>query len=181
MRFPKLAAACTLTLLAIPAAAVAQDATCYSSPGFVVAALENTENPGTRFSILPAGAVGSDTCRFDAAGDYVIGDGEDPIWFAALAGNMLVLSRSTGPQGDLVVHDLASRKIVLDVPADDFTADPKGITFWERAEEANASNCPEFAEHQANGLGAVISLESRFDFTSAAVTRTGKSRCDATQ
>jgi len=181
MRFAMSAAFCALGLLVFARTAAAQEAVCYSSPTFVVAALENTENAGTRFSILPAGAAGSDTCRFDPDGNYVIGDGEDPIWFAALAGNMLVLSRSTGPQGDLVVHDLASRKVVLEVPADDFTADPKGISFWERTEEANAANCPDFAKHQANGLGAVTSLESRFDFASSAVTRTGKSRCDPTQ
>lgn len=173
--------ACTLTLLTTFAAApaLAQAPVCHDGDRFRVAALEYADNAGTRFAVTPVDS--GEPCAFDESADFVIGSEGDPLWFGALRDPYLVLTRSTGPQGDVVVYDLAAKAKLLDVPADAFADDDAGVTFWERTEAGTERNCPRFAEYQANGLGAVIAVETRFDFASRQSTPTGNRRCDATQ
>lgn len=169
-------AACAFALAAAPV--LAQDA-CHVGTTHAVMDVPNAEDmPGSRFMIAPA-ASGCVTEDSDA--DFVIGDGSDPLWFADLRGDRLVLTRSTGPHGDLLVFDLTSNVLLLEVPADEFEVDDTSVAYWERLDAATAENCAQFAEYQANGFGAVIAERRIFAFAPAGVTTTGERRCDPTQ
>lgn len=161
---------------AVPASASAVE--CHKNKEFVVAVQEYEEFPGSRFAILPAGSK----CAFDKhKALFTIGSEEDPLWFEELIDHYLVLSRSTGPQGDLVVYNLARKVSVLDVPSDVFEVYDDGIFYWERISEGTPQNCPQFAEYERNGLDAAIVENKRFNFSSATVETFGEKRCDATQ
>lgn len=141
------------------------------------------EEPGAQFTVRAVSeGKAKKGCRFKAsAKDFVIGKPGDPPWFSALEGRMLVLTRSTGPQGDLVVYDLVKRKPVLDVPSDSHEIEKDGLSFWQRIGEATAKTCPEFAEHQANGFGSVIVQRKLLDLSSGEITQTAEKRCEAVQ
>lgn len=169
-----------LFLLALPVAA--QEIECHSSGAFRVAVKPYAEEPGVQIAVTSVKAGDAATCAFDAAtADRVIGEAGDPLWFHTLAGNILVLTRSTGPQGDVVVHDLAKGTVLLDAPSDAFEVSDGKLVFWERSGEANAGNCPDYAEHQANAMGSVIAVEKTLLFADGTVAASGASRCDATQ
>ena len=164
---------------ALPAAhSFAQEvAACHTSDSHAVADLPN-EDLGSRFLVTSAAAGCADVAE-DA--DFVVGDGGEPLWFAELRKDKLFLTRSTGPQGDLVVHDLTSDARLLDVPSDHFEIGDDSVVYWERTEEATPETCPQFAEYRENGFGAVIAEEKRLVFGEAGPTATGERRCDSTQ
>mgnify|MGYP001569225406 CR=1 FL=1 len=169
-----------LSLLALPVAA--QDIECHSSDVFRIAVKPHAEEPGVQIAVNTAKTSDATSCAFDTAtADRVIGEAGDPLWFHTLAGNILVLTRSTGPQGDVVVHDLAKGTVLLNAPSDAFDVSHGKLVFWERSGEANAGNCPDYAEHQANAMGSVIAVEKTLLFADGTVTASGASRCDATQ
>lgn len=171
-----------LALALVSAQAQAQNDTCRMAGRQDVLEIENTESAGTRFAVRSGSAAASRSCDFgEADADYVVGSEAEPLWFAALAERYLLMSRSTGPQGDFVVYDLDERRVLLDAPADDFAWDDAGAVYWERVAEGTAANCPEFAEYESNGLGAAITAEKRFDFATGSVDATGRTRCAATQ
>ena len=163
--------------------ASAQEVECHDNDVFRVAVESFDDEPGSRFAVTALkGSTGDAACRFDpASADRVIGRKGDPLWFGELAGRHLILTRSTGPQGDLVIYDLETGKSVLDVPADDYTVEPGRLVFWQRMEEANAGNCPDLAAHEADGLGSVIVEQHAFDLASDAAKSLGQRRCEATQ
>lgn len=184
MTNPFIAAMASMVLAALATSAThAAEVECHANKRYHVAAETYPEDAGARFAITALeGRKKPKTCAFDATrADFVIGAAGDPLWFDKLAGRFLVLRRSTGPQGDLVVYDLDSRKPVLDAPADDYALDGKVLRYWERTAEATAATCPAFAEHQANGMGSVIAQEKTLDLATLKGGPTGKSRCDATQ
>ena len=155
---------------------------CYSNDRYHVAVRPYPEDAGNQFAVTKLGGAAPKDCVFDEAkADLVIGKVGDPLWYAELAGENLILSRSTGPQGDLVVYDLTSGKAVLDVPADEYELKGNGLSFWERTAEATADNCPDFAENQANGLGSVTAVRKTIDLGSKAIAETGESKCVAVQ
>lgn len=169
-----------LSLFALPAAA--QEVECHSSDSYRVAVKLYGEEPGAQIAVTAIEPGAASTCRFDAdEADDVIGERGDPLWFYALEGNILVLSRSTGPQGDVVVHDLDEGTVLLDAPSDAFEVSGGKLVFWERTVEGTPDTCPGFAEFQANGFGTVITVEKALDFADGSVTATGASRCDGTQ
>lgn len=172
----------TLALLGFAVSAQAQEAQCFQNEQFLVIAQERTDDVGTDF-LVRAPAKGKIKCEFvEAEGDFSIGNPDDPLWYAGLAGKYLALTRSTGPDGDVVIYDLDSRSKVVDVAADDDLAvDEDRVVYWERVAEGTDKTCPEFAEYQANGLGAVIAEERVFDATTGEIAKTGESRCSATQ
>jgi hypothetical protein len=173
--FPALAPG---AVLANPA--VVPDVPCYSSDDYSVAVLENANAVGARFAVSAVGEGG--TCRFDESGPaQIIGDGQDPLWFSDLQGKFLILSRSTGPQGDLVVYDLQSGVSVLDVPSDDFEAYPTGVSYWQRTATATPQNCPDYATLTGQGLGAAIVERAHYDFASGTIDRSHEQRCDPVQ
>lgn len=156
----------------------ASEVECHQSKEFVVAVQELDDAPGTRIAVLPAHAK----CKFDEQKAlFTIGSEDDSLWFEELIGKYLVLSRSTGPQGDLVVYDLTKKAPVLDVPSDDFEVYDGGILYWERVAIGTSRNCPQFSEYENDGFGAAIVENKRFNFSSAAIENFGEKRCDATQ
>lgn len=174
-------AALTLSSLAVPA--MAHEAECYSDARYFVIAHENPDYAGTQFIIRAKKTPEQKfVCNFEETkSGYLLNEQGDPLWYEGLSGQYLVTTRSTGPQGDLVIFDLDTRAAVLDKPAEDVAVDDAGVTYWERREPGTADNCPSFAENEANYLGSAIVYEARFDFATAKVSESGQSRCIATQ
>jgi hypothetical protein len=179
---PYLAAAALITLSVVPA--VAQDAQCFQNDYYLVIAQQRIAEVGSDFIVRPP-ARGKIACVFETQdGDIRIGEPEDPLYFTGLAGKYLVLSRSTGPDGNVVIYDLDAGAFepVIDVPADDeVQVEEDRVTFWQRVEEGTAKTCPEYAEHQSNGFGSVIAEESIFDPAAGTLQTTGRRHCSNTQ
>ncbi|PWE56557.1 hypothetical protein DEM27_09255 [Metarhizobium album] len=177
--FASLAAAFLLT----PLAAMAGEVECHANKEYAVAVQSDDEDAGAQFAVTALrGKKKPASCRFDAdKADLVIGEPGDPLWYGDQSGKYLILTRSTGPQGDLVVYDLSTGKAVLDVPADEYEVSGNTLAFWERTGEATAENCPGFAENQANGMGSAVVERKQLDLKSLKIDKTGEERCDATQ
>lgn len=155
---------------------------CYSNDHYHVVMQPYPDDAGNQFAVAKLKGAAPAACIFDEAkADMVIGKVGDPLWYAELSGDSLILSRSTGPQGDLVVYDLRSGKPVLDVPADEYELKGAKLSFWERTGPATAKTCPSFAENEANGLGSVIAALKTFDLASQTTTETDESKCVAVQ
>lgn len=172
-----------LAISALPRPVLAAEPQCHANEGFLVVVQEYEDEPGSQFavSVLDGSAAPQD-CLFDPAqAGVVIGEKGDPLWFAELTSDFLIATRSTGPQGDLVVFALPSGEAVLDVPAGDYAVEDGSISFWQRGAQATEENCPQFAEHRQNGLGSVISEHAVFDLDARVLEKTGDVRCDATQ
>ena len=172
-----------LSLLCVTLTAASQaEPQCHSSDRYHVVALPYPDDAGNRFAVRRLAGAAPTACIFDeSAADLVIGKQGDPLWFSELSGDSLILNRSTGPQGDLVVYDLVSGKPILDVPADDYEVKANAIAFWQRTAPATAENCPEFAENSENGFGSVIAVLKVIDLGTKATTETGESKCVAVQ
>lgn len=155
---------------------------CHSSERYHVAALPHDDDTGNRFAVTRLEGPAPTACLFDETrADFVIGTSGYPLWYGELAGDSLILSRSTGPQGDLVVYDLRTGKPMLDVPSDEYEREGDRLSFWERKARATAGTCPEFAENEANGLGSVMADLRTLDLKTGAVSETGESKCVAVQ
>lgn len=155
---------------------------CHSNDRYHIVMQPYADDAGNQFAVTKLKDAAPSACIFDAAkADLVIGKVGDPLWYAELSGDSLILSRSTGPQGDLVVYDLTSGKPVLDVPADEYELTGAKLSFWERVGQATAETCPSLAQNEANGLGSVIATRKTFDLATQAVTETGESKCVAVQ
>ncbi|MGV3552533.1 hypothetical protein [Rhizobium sp.] len=140
------------------------------------------DDAGNRFAVTRLKGAEQPACRFDEAkANFVIGQRGDALWFDELADGSLILTRSTGPQGDLVIYDLKTGKAELDVPSDEYERKGNVVSFWQRTEAATAANCPDFAENETNGMGSVTAVLKTFDLNSKAVTDTGESKCIAVQ
>lgn len=174
----------TTALCLTMAPASAWELECYQNENYLVIAQERTDEVGADFLIRQP-ARGKFACAFEEQpGDARIGAPDDPLHYNALVGTFLVLDRSTGPDGDLVIYDLSEKPParVIDVPADsEVTIEDGRITYWERVADGNAENCSEYAEYSKAGLGAVIAEGRVFDTASGAATATRKKRCSATQ
>lgn len=156
---------------------------CHSNDRYHVVAEPYPDDAGNRFAVTRlAGHMPPATCVFDESkADLTIGQKGDPLWFGELSGDSLILSRSTGPQGDLVVYDLRSGQPLLDAPADEYQLQGALLSFWERTAQATAATCPSFAENQANGLGSVTAVLKTLDLGTKRVAETGESKCIAVQ
>lgn len=179
-----LVAACGLALLATPAFAQDTVSNCYQSGPYFVIAQERAEEAGTNFIIkaLPKGTK-APQCSFTAAeGDVELKNPEDAFWYEGLAGKYLVLTRSTGPDGDVVIYDMASNRNVVDIPADaEVTVADDQVSYWQRTGDATAATCPELDQYKADGLGAVIAAQTTLTVATGAIVATGKTHCSATQ
>ncbi|HEV7344586.1 MAG TPA: hypothetical protein VGN60_03025 [Devosia sp.] len=152
-----------LGLAAIPA--LAQEAQCHQNDQFLVIAQERVDTVGADF-IIRSPAQGKIKCVYEInEGDEVLDNPDDPLHFQQLVGQYLVLTRSTGPQGNIVIYDLAADLLyppMIDVGAlDDITVSDETITYWQQLVRGTAVNCPEFAEYTGYGLGAMIYEERR--------------------
>lgn len=183
MTSPLLAILAGLPLLCVTlSSASLAEPQCHSNDRYHVVAEPYPDDAGNRFAVSRLKGAAPATCAFDESkADLVIGKTGDPLWYGDLSGDNLILSRSTGPQGDLVVYDLASGKPILDVPSDEYELKGNRLTFWRRTTQATAENCPSFAENEANGLGSVTAVRKALDLETKAVTETGESKCIAVQ
>jgi hypothetical protein len=160
-----------------------QASLCDAGKAWRVVGLETGESPGLILNINKRdAATGKPDCE-DLSGtpDFTIGKPEDALWLSGLAGDHLILSRSTGPRSDIVVHRLTDKTVVLDVRAYEPDFDSWGITFWEQKEAATAENCPDFDYFTADGLNGIIAHESRYEFATGTIAVSGVTRCEATQ
>lgn len=174
-------AAVLLGLSVTPAFAQAE---CYQSDQFLVIAQERLDEVGTDFIIRPP-AKGKINCLYEINDDdVVLSNPGDPLHYAGLVGKYLVTTRSTGPDGNLVIYDLTANFYppLVDVGAlDDVTITDTTITYWQKLIGGTAVNCPEFAENSANGLGSMIFEERVLDLATVTVAATGKTQCTSTQ
>jgi hypothetical protein len=181
-RFARPALVISTLIPALPT--LAQEAQCFQNEHYLVIAQQRIDAVGSDFIIRPP-AQGKIACTFETRdGDIRIGEADDPLHFAGQAGPYLVLSRSTGPDGDLVIYDLDAGGFepVVDVPADDeVTIDDQQVTYWERTDQGTADNCPDFAEHQSYGFGSVISEQRTFDVATGTISASGEWHCTNTQ
>ncbi|MGB3335928.1 MAG: hypothetical protein WBA73_01985 [Devosia sp.] len=171
-----------IALAATPA--LAQEAQCFQNDQYLVIAQERVDEVGADF-IIRSPAKGKIACVFEEqAGDRRIGALDDPLHYEGLAGQYLVLTRSTGPQGDLVVYDLSTDLFapLIDARAEDeVTITDESITYWQHLILGTAVNCPEFAEHSGYDLGSMIYEERVFDLATVTIAATGNTRCSSTQ
>lgn len=178
-RLPIIAA---LVLLAAPAPAFAAEALCVQSDKALVIAEEREGEVGMNI-LARAPAKGKIACQYEEReGDWIIGKPDDPLYYHDLRGQYLILTRSTGPDENLVILDVANRGVVVDEwIGDSFIVNDADVTFWQRFEDGNAENCPEFEEYSSYGFGASIAREQAFDLATGTITATGAERCSATQ
>ena len=171
-------------LLALSATPAFAQAECYQNDQFLVIAQERLNEVGTDFIIRPP-ARGKIACLYEINdGDVVLSNPGDALHFEQLVGKYLVLTRSTGPQGDLVVYDLTTDLYtpLLDARAlDDMTVTEDSITYWQQLIGGTAVNCPSFAENTGYGLGSMIYEERVLDLASVTVKATGETQCASTQ
>ena len=171
-----------LGLTAMPT--LAAEAQCFQSDQFLVIAQERFDEVGTGFIIRPP-ARGKIACRYEIGEtDLVLSNPGDPLHYEQLIGQYLVLTRSTGPQGDLVVYDLTRDLYtpLLDVRAEDEIAiTDQTVTYWQQLILGTEANCPDYAANTGNGLGSMIYEERILDLASVTVAATGRTRCSSTQ
>ncbi|QQR40320.1 hypothetical protein [Devosia rhizoryzae] len=173
--------AATLAICAGPALAQAQ---CYQSDQFLVIAQDRTDEVGTDFIIRPP-ARGKIACLYEpTADDVVISNPGDPLHYEELVGQYLVLTRSTGPEGDLVIYDLANYSFspMLDVGAsDDIVVTEDSVTYWQELIRGSELNCDTYAENTGYDLGSMIYEERVLDLATQTVAATGETQCLSTQ
>lgn len=170
-----------MMVLGAASPALAADARCYANADYLVIAQERTDDLGTDILVRRDGTIMP--CSYEVRqGDVIIGEG-DWLWFEALEGHHIVMSRSSGPDGNIVIYDLASPEHpVLDVPAEAHPIVlPQDVIFWERTSEGDAETCPNYEQNTANGLGTAVAEETVFSLLDQSITRTGNMRCVATQ
>lgn len=175
--------ALTASALALTIApAFAQEAQCFQNDSFLVIAKDRAEDVGMDI-LVRAPARGKIKCEYaEHQGDFIVNPDGDALWLQGLAGNYLVLTRSTGPDGDVVIYDLTTEQVVVDEPADtEVTVADDAVTFWQRTKQGTAKNCREFEEYSSNGLGAVIAEERVLDVASGEIKATGAKHCSPTQ
>ncbi len=155
---------------------------CELSANWRVIAKEIGEIPGMTMDVNKRNAGGQPDCKTEnVQPDFVAGGPDQALWLTKLTGDYLVMARSTGPVGSVVVQNLTDKTIVVDVPSVDSQADSWGVTYWQQKEAGTADNCPQFAEYKEQGFGAVISHEMRYDFASKAVLTSGQTSCEPLQ
>lgn len=171
-----------LGFLSLTSPALADGARCYANADFLVIAEERMESAGTNIVVRTEGAIMP--CTYAVTeGDIVIGSEDEPLWFEALEGKHLVLRRSTGPEGNLVIYDLTRpEEPVLDVPAESHPIIlPQDVIFWAFDAPGTAETCPAYSENTANGLGSMVTAETTYSFIDGSLAQTGDTRCIATQ
>lgn len=182
MKLTMLIGAALLALTASPS--LAQEAQCFQSDQFLVIAQERRDEVGTDF-IIREPAKGKIACLYEINDDdVVLSNPGDPLHFEQLVGKYLILTRSTGPEGDLVVYDLTTDLYtpLLDARAlDEITITDDSITYWQKLIGGTEVNCPQYAENKGYDLGSMIYEERVVDLNTVTVAATGRTQCASTQ
>ena len=173
-------------LAAFPRPGQAEDApTCHAGATHVVVERPREDFAGSAF--LAKARTGPDApvpCRYEAGrGDFEIDVFGDAYFFLGLRGRFLVLDGGTGPTRSLVVYDLYARRKVFEATTScqDTEVTDRGVTFWMQTGRGTAGNCKRYGEFARSGLGAAVETRATFDFGSAALRRSGRTHCVATQ
>jgi hypothetical protein len=156
--------------------------TCEVSANWRVVLTELGDVPGMTMDLNKRDASGQPDCKTkDVKADFTVGGPDQVLWFTFLSNDFLVMARSTGPIGNVVIQNLNDKTIVLDVVSDDSQADSWGVTYWEQKEAGTAETCAQFAEYKEQGFGAVMAHEMRFDFATKTSLVSGKVNCEPAQ
>jgi len=173
-----------LALAVLPAVAAAAP-TCTGNAEYLVVEIPHKDDAGNRYIIRAKGADPKPACSARAAkGDYAIGGAEDAFYLLKLVGGTLLIDAGTGPDRELRIYDLASRKLVFsgDYDSDDIAIDATGASFWvPGGAKATKKNCPDLAQIEENGLTPRIEVKARFDFAAGTLAKAKETRCRATQ
>ena len=177
------------TILSGPAMAQEEDGsgdaaqpTCEVSANWRVILTELGDVPGMMMDVNKRDTSGQPDCATkNVKADFTVGGPDQVLWFTALSQDYLVMARSTGPVGSVVIQNLNDKTIILDVVSDDSQADSWGVTYWEHKEAGTAENCPQFAEYKDQGFGAVMAHEMRYDFATRTSLVSGKVNCEPAQ
>jgi hypothetical protein len=156
---------------------------CYGYPRYFVAARPLEEEVGSDVLVrrLAAGARGAPAagCAFDSiAGDYVVRN-HWAEYFEGLRGDLLFLYSGTGPQGSVVVHDIAGRRELIEIETDQLVSwrDSVTLVLWLRRDTVPHSRCPEVPEGLLAGMDSLMAL----DLGTLHLTALGPARCEAWQ
>lgn len=124
-------------------------------------------------------------CAFDSkAGDYRVGEADDPNYVLGLSGGVLVLDQGSGPDRTLGLYDLQARKFVLTQDYDDsqpVDVKPDVIRFRAVTGPATAANCPTFKSIKKNGLEPSLTQAAEVALPAVKMTLAGKPACIARQ
>ncbi|QTL03311.1 hypothetical protein J5J86_21625 [Aquabacter sp. L1I39] len=154
---------------------------CLEGAGFKVAYRERTQSVGSDI-VVHSGP--SATCTLKTAGGFRVGGADDAFYVKGLAGAVLVLDAGTGPDRQVRLYDLATRRTLLTSDYDDdqpLTITPQSVTFWEVGGTADASNCKDFASITANGLAPALARQVTVRLPGLARSASGPERCIARQ
>ena len=155
---------------------------CNLSTNWRVIATELGEMPGMLMDVNKRDASGQPDCKtIDVKADFTVGGPDQMLWFTSLSDDFLVMARSTGPTGNVVIQNLNDKTIIVEVVSNDAQADSWGVTYWEQKETGTADTCPQFAEYKEQDFGSVISHEMRYDFTAKTILTSGKTNCEPLQ
>ncbi|MBZ9934695.1 hypothetical protein LB518_00190 [Mesorhizobium sp. BR1-1-16] len=168
--------------LATPALAAPK---CTSNASYLIVEVSHGEDVGNTYLVRDNTASPKPACSTKKLKtDFVVGSRDDAFYLLKLVGNYLLIDAGTGPDRDLLIYDLASKKQVFSggYSDDDIKIDSSKVVFWTgSAEKATKKNCKDLASIEKNGLTPVIEALATFDFTSGKLTRSNNLRCSAEQ
>lgn len=192
-------AGAALALIAATAAAPAAETvrwTCAQNDRHLVVQRDNPDGTGDLITVRRVAPDKAPPCSPQPLpGDYDANPKQDALYLIALKGDFLILTESTGPQGELLIVDIPARKPLLRTgfstedgcdPARfgcaDFTIADGKVTFWRTTQEnAAAKNCPSLKEIRKLDLTPTIERQTEFDFASRKLVDRAERRCVAYQ
>ncbi|SHE77815.1 hypothetical protein SAMN02745157_0916 [Kaistia soli DSM 19436] len=158
---------------------------CTSNASFLIVEVPHGEDVGNTYLVRDNTASPKPVCSTKKLKtDLVIGSRDDAFYLLKLVGNYFLIDAGTGPDRDLLIYDLASKKEVFSggYSDDDIKIDSAKAVFWTgSAEKPTKKNCKDLASIQKNGLTPVIEQLVTFDFTSGTLTKSNSLRCSAEQ
>jgi hypothetical protein len=182
----KLTAFIAALVFALPALAQEEDTEtdiaepqCELSANWRVVSTELGDAPGMSMDVNKRDASGQPDCKTkDLKPDFTVGGPDQALWFTFLAADYLVMARSTGPVGNVVIQNLVDKSVVVDVTSNNAQADSWGVTYWEQKLAGTAETCPQFADFTAQGFKTIITHEMRYDFVTKTTLTSGKTTCE---
>lgn len=109
---------------------------------------------------------------------------DGPTYALALIGEYLLLDSGTAPfPRGLAVYDISKQKeVYTDRYNGPTEAGEHSYTYWQPVDtKPTATNCPELAQWEANGLGAGIERHVTLDLSTLKVQDLGEMRCSGRQ
>ena len=156
---------------------------CYRFSQYFAMEHEFTDELGADVIVRPlqpgGASAAATTCAFDSvAGDYVVRN-DWAEYFSGIRRHFLFLYSGTGPQSDVVVHDVAQRRRLIDIPTTDIVGWRDSVTLevWVRRDTLPHSRCPDIPSSLTAGVDSLMALDLR----TLRYTAVGPWRCEAWQ